>query len=292
MDPLTLLAFLAILEAVALIAVALLSVRRTREGESSSVIFGELSRSLQELGSRLGELTSLTQSTHDVASSLDKVMSGDRTRGRLGELMLEHILRDSLPADAFLSQVMVGSKRVDFALKVGDLLVPVDCKFPYPAHEGMLTAESEAERRRYRAELLRAVRGHIDAVGAYVKPQMGTSELAIMYVPTESLYLSIIQDTDTIGYAHERRVVICSPATIHYVLFLLSELVRRERLPEVLEALDEGLEAFGSQLSEVLDEFSTLERHISNASSKSHELGGALDALRQSFGSLERVRKR
>jgi len=287
MDAVLVLLVVVVVEALAIIVLA------ARYGRlSQPPVLTELSRSLQDAAVRIGEVASLTRSTYDVAASLERVMSGERTRGRLGELMLEHVLRESLPPESYLTQAMLGGQRVDFAVRVGDVLVPIDCKFPHAAYEGMLTAESEHERERYKTKLMKDVKEHINTVSRYVQPEHGTSEVALMYVPTESLYLAIIQDVDTIGYAHERKVVLCSPASIHYVLFLMGELVRRERLPEVLEKLNSMLEEIGSQLSMALNEYSTLERHLSNASSKSRELGGSLGALKGLLDSLERVRER
>lgn len=279
----------ALLEGLALLlAVLLLFFGRPSERATASI--WELSRGVQDMAERIGRLTELTELTHDAACALERVMSGERSRGRLGELMLEHVLRDSLPPDAYRSQVMIGGERVDFVVDVGGILVPIDCKFPHASYERMLGAQDIDERERCRAELLRHVRRHIDAVSRYVQPQQGTSDIALMYVPTEGVYLSIVEDTDILRYAHEKRVVLCSPANLHYVLFVLGELVRRQRLPEVLEELDGELEGMCAALSDALGEFSTLERHLINAGSKSQSVRSALERLRAALDRLERMR--
>jgi len=278
----------ALLEGMALIlAMVLLFLRRPSEKPTAC---WELSRSMQEMAERIGRLTELTELTHDVTCTLERVMSGERSRGRLGELMLEHVLRGALPPDAYRSQVMIGSERVDFVVDVGGVLVPIDCKFPHASYERMLSARDANERERCRAELLRHVKAHIDAVSRYVQPQRGTSDVALMYVPTEGVYLSIVQDAEILRYAHEKNVVLCSPASIHYVLFVLGDLVRRGRLPEVLEGLDEGLKDMSSALSDALDEFSTLERHLTNAGSKTQRVRSALEHLGAALDRLEKMR--
>jgi len=85
---------------------AVLLLFSTRPGERATASIREPSRGVQDMAERIGRLAELT--AHTMGCALEMVMSGERSRRRLGELMLEHVLRDSLPPDAYRSQVMIG----------------------------------------------------------------------------------------------------------------------------------------------------------------------------------------
>src|SRR5436190_8861114 len=82
-------------------------------------------------------------------SRLEHALRPPKARGGFGELMLENLLRDRLPATAYSLQYGFKSgERVDAVIKV-DRLVPIDSKFPLDNFERMLSAENDIERQQH-----------------------------------------------------------------------------------------------------------------------------------------------
>src|SRR2546430_17081788 len=78
---------------------------------------------------------------------LATVLPPPKARGGFGELLLENLLRDRLPPDAYdLQYTFSGGERVD-AVIYTEQLVPIDAKFPLDNFERMTNAENDAAQR-------------------------------------------------------------------------------------------------------------------------------------------------
>ena len=124
---------------------------------------------------RLGEVTKATAEMNERAKDLarlEQALRPPKARGGFGELLLENLLRDRLPPDAYeIQHTFPGGERVDAVIRAAGLLLPVDAKFPLDNFERMTTAGDEAERQLHEKAFARDVKGHIDAIaGKYIRP--------------------------------------------------------------------------------------------------------------------------
>src|SRR5437660_11464950 len=85
-------------------------------------------------------------------TEVQQLLQVPKLRGTIGEIWLEELLRQILPASHYQMQhVFRSGERVDAVLRLGDRLVPVDAKFPLEACQRLLAttgvhAEREARR--------------------------------------------------------------------------------------------------------------------------------------------------
>ena len=101
---------------------------------------------------------------------LEQALRPPKARGGFGELLLENLLRDRLPPDAYDVQYTFSSgDRVDAVIRAGGRLLPVDAKFPLDNFERMTAAEGDEQPLHERA-FARDVKGHIDAIASQVHP--------------------------------------------------------------------------------------------------------------------------
>jgi DNA recombination protein RmuC len=178
---------------------------------------------------RLGQLAAATRRLETVGESVTRVqelLQVPRLRGTLGEVWLQELLRQIFPAGLYRMQHEFRSgEKVDAALVVGSRLIPVDAKFPLEACQRMLAADPanlDRERRAFR----RSLRERIDEIAEkYIKPDEGTYEFALMYVPAENVYYeavvrgeSLEDDESVVGYALRRKVIPVSPNTFYAYL--------------------------------------------------------------------------
>src|SRR5439155_19178551 len=133
---------------------------------------------------RLGKVdtaaTQMLERANDL-SRLEQALRPPKARGGFGELLLENLLRDRLPPDAYeLQYTFESGERVDVVIRAGGMLLPVDAKFPLDNFERMAATEGD-EQKLHEKAFARDVKGHIDAIASkYIRPDLGTFDLAFM----------------------------------------------------------------------------------------------------------------
>src|SRR4029077_4639452 len=105
-------------------------------------------RDVHERPGALGGAPNLVEQMGPAGTDVRQLLQVPKLRGTIGEVWLEELLRQILPASHYQMQHAFRSgERVDAALRVGDRLVPVDAKFPLEACQRLLGATgAEAER--------------------------------------------------------------------------------------------------------------------------------------------------
>ena len=203
-----------------------------RMTQSLQAVQGSLNQSLSattetigKIGQQLGGLKQSTERILEVGrqvSSLQDVLKPPKLRGGFGELLLERLLRQVLPAADFSTQHQFkNGDRVDVVIHTPEGLVPVDSKFPIDSFRRVLDASTDEERTRQRRAFIRDVRRRIDEVAKYIRPEENTLDFALMYVPAENVYYETIvgaDDESAMSYALDRRVHLVSPNTFHAFL--------------------------------------------------------------------------
>src|SRR5437660_9866293 len=85
-------------------------------------------------------------------TEVQQLLQVPKLRGTIGEVWLEELLRQILPASHYQMQHAFRSgERVDAARRLGARLVPVDAKFPLAACPRLLAATGAEARREMRA---------------------------------------------------------------------------------------------------------------------------------------------
>lgn len=163
--------------------------------------------------------------------NLELIFKNPKRRGILGEMMLAEQLREILPADAYVLQYRFPNGTiVDAVIKMRDLLIPIDAKFPL---------ENFGDEARER-EFFRDVKLRIDETSQYILSGERTSEFAFMYVPAEGVMEKLLQE-DIVRYACDRKVMLVSPLTffayLQTVIHGLNALKIEAKTKEVLAQL-------------------------------------------------------
>ena len=146
------------------------------------------------------------------AQTLQNVLGGAKTRGVLGEVVLERLLQDALPRSAYETQYRFDSTGaiVDAIVRSGDRILSVDSKFPLEAYRRLFDTGESA-----RKEFSLAVRKHADAIAEkYILPDEHTFDYALMFVPSEGVYYELLMTEDSKygqidEYCRSKRVFTC-----------------------------------------------------------------------------------
>ena len=249
---------------------------------------------------RLGQLAEVTARLEAVGQSVVKVqelLQVPRLRGTLGEVWLEELLRQILPAGLFVMQHAFRSgEKVDAVIRVGDRLVPVDSKFPLEACQRMLAADAgsaDRERRAFR----RSLRERIDEIAdKYIKPDEGTFEFALMYVPAENVYYeAVVRGEDlageesVVGYALRRKVIPVSPNTFYaYLAAILHGLKGLEVEKQARNILD-SLGGLQQQFSRFDSAYQLVGKHLDHAARQYQETEKQIGLIQERFEKITGV---
>ena len=232
-------------------------------------------RTTTEIHERLGKVDSAAAQMLERAkdlSRLEQALRPPKARGGFGELLLENLLRDRLPATAFQMQYGFSTgERVDAVVKAGGLLIPVDSKFPLDNYQRVVEAPSDEERRLAEKAFARDVRIHVDAIAAkYVRPDEDTSDFAFMYIPVEAVYYELAcgSTASILQYAHEHRVFPMSPSTftayLQVIAFGLRGMQIEQRAHEVMAYVADLTRDF----DRFVEDFEVVGKHLGNAQTK------------------------
>jgi len=251
------------------------------QSDSTQRTLGELGVKLATLGeqsARIGDLAKDVGSLHDL-------FRAPKLRGGFGEVMLERVLADNLPAGAFELQYSYrDGSRVDAVVRFGGRLVPIDAKFPIESFNAMIAATEGVERASARRAFVQQVKRHVDAVAKYVSPADGSIDYAFLYFPAEGVYYeAAIAEPDLRDYCAERHVLPTSPNTLVAYLQMVSLGLRGLAMEERSRDLQEGLRRAALELEKFRAAYDTLGDHLRNASKKHtdslHGLNRTADAI-------------
>lgn len=250
------------------------------------------SQTTKEIHERLGKLGEATVTMNDRVrdlARLEQALRPPKARGGFGELLLGNLLRDRLPAAAYDLQYTFGSgERVDAVIRV-EKLVPVDAKFPLDNFHRLMEAESDDERTYHAKAFSRDLKGHIDAIAAkYVRPEEGTYDFALMYLPAEAVYYELVcgRTGALYSYALDKRVFPVSPTTLTAYLQVISLGLKGLQIEQNAQEVMEYVADLHRDFGRFKEDFEVVGKHIGNAQTKFVEAEKRLDRFE---GKLERA---
>jgi DNA recombination protein RmuC len=242
---------------------------------------GRSGRLLQDVGEKMGRIFETSQKIEKLAGDmtrLEDLLKPPKLRGALGETFLEQALRQVLPPRCWQMQYGFGDSVVDAAIFLGERIVPVDSKFPLENFRRARESAEESDRRRAQREFGADVRRHVEAIRArYIRPEAGTTDFALMYVPAEAVYSEIASETvggdgpSLADYAVERRVIPVSPRLLYAYLATVSMGLKGLELQQSAREIGEKLAELGRLWDRVEEPFGKLGAHLQNTQ-KQYEL--------------------
>jgi DNA recombination protein RmuC len=260
--------------------------------QSQNSMQGELKNTREQLLAmqrQLGEVQQASRELSGATQTLQSILSGAKTRGSLGEITLEGLLEDALPSAHYKIQHRFATGEVvDAVILLRDKkLLAVDSKFPLEAFR-RITAEGDDARKVFAS----AVKGHADSIARkYILPEENTLDLALMFVPSESVYYELLMTSDSKGqaldvYCRDLRIFPVSPNTLYAQLCVISMGLRGMQIEENARRLYASLSGVQKQLDTFSDVFSRLGSHIKNAQQSFGEADKRLEKTQNTFENL------
>jgi DNA recombination protein RmuC len=244
--------------------------------------------SLQKISDRLAVIDNAQRNITDLASqmnALQNVLANKQQRGAFGQGRLEIIVRDGLPKDCYEFQFTLSNRsRPDCAVFLPDQRpLVIDAKFPLEAATAHREAKSEEERKHAATRLRQDFAKHVgDIAEKYLIPGE-TQDLALMFVPSESVYMELHDGFDDIVQkAFRSNVVIVSPSLLMLAIHVIQQIRRDARMREAADKIHVEVGHLMGDIERLHDRVLNLQKHF----------GQANEDLKQILISAEKVEKR
>lgn len=245
--------------------------------------FEKVQQHLRAAEEQLREVGAIGHSIND----LNNLLKLPHLRGQFGEASLERLLSDFLPAHMFELQCSAnGSGRVDAMVNFPDHRLPIDAKFPREQVLAFFENSSEQQLEEARGEFVRVMKAEAKRIKAYIQPEHGTTEIALMYLPSETLYMEAVRNRDLADWLNQQHVFPVSPNTLLMTLQTIAlvhkwyEVASRfEKSRQELAKAQKSFDHFQNQFENVGRNLSKAQEAFDKASTHLKTYRGRVSAL-------------
>ena len=215
--------------------------------------------SVAAVGASVNELNSLLKLPH--------------LRGGFGEAALELMLHDILPSGLYELQAQVvpnSQERVDALVKLPGANLPIDSKFPREQVLPLFESGEAAGLAEARKTLSRVIRDQAKDIAAkYIRPEHGTTDMALMFLPSETLYFEVVRDAELWAALQKMKIYPVSPNTLAVTLKGV--------------ALSYDYYAMAKGVEKTVEDIKKARRHFEHFSDKFESVGTQLDRAREAY---------
>jgi len=244
--------------------------------------------SLQKLNERLVVIDNAQRNITDLASqvtSLQGVLTNKQQRGAFGQGRMELIVQDALPKGCYEFQLTLSNKsRPDCAVFLPDRRpLVIDAKFPLEAITAFREAKSDEERKQAAARLRQDLGRHVGTIADKYLIPGETQDLALMFVPSESIYADLHDGfEDIVQKAFRSKVVIVSPSLLMLAIQVVQQIQRDARMREAADQIHAEVGHLMDDLKRLHERVAKLQQHF----------GQANEDVRQILISAEKIERR
>ena len=256
--------------------------------------FQEVTKNLESLYKSIGEMNSLAKDVEN----LNRMFSNVKVRGTWGEVQAENILSDLLTPQQYVKNYSPGKNgsSVEFAIRLpgkdngSEVFLPIDSKFPkedFVRYSDAVAAGNEEATKTalkdLRARVLSEAR---DIKSKYIVPPK-TTDFAILFVPTESLYAELLRMGDFAEMLqNEYKVVLTGPTNFSALINSLQIGFRTLQIEKNTEKIWKLFRDLKTQFSRFGEDLEKSQKAIGAASDK---IDAAVKRSNAITGKLERI---
>jgi DNA recombination protein RmuC len=242
-----------------------------RLGESMQTSTKHTAEHLQQLHARLAVIDSAQKNITDLASqvtTLQQVLGNKQSRGAFGQGQMEAIIKDRLPKDCYDFQATLSNRaRPDCCVYLpGGPSLVIDAKFPLEAVTAFREATNEEEKKIAMARVRQDLGKHIaDIAEKYLIPGE-TQDMALMFVPSESIYCELYDSFDDIFQkAYRAKVTIVSPSLLMLAIQVIQQIRKDARMREAADKILAEVGLLVGDVQRLKDRVDNLDKHFGQA---------------------------
>lgn len=265
--------------------------RRLNDGFAKTTeTFADIAKRLILIDDAQRKLTDLSNNV----LSLQAILSDKRSRGAFGEVQLNNLIQNLLPASNYsLQHTLSNGMRCDCILflpaPTGNIVV--DAKFPlenFQRYHDLETAE--VDRKKYMQSFSQDLKKHINDIAVkYIIPGE-TAIGAIMFIPAEAIFAEVHSNLpEIVALAQEKRVWLTSPTTMMAILTTASAVLKDNATREHVHCIQEHLRALGHDFALFNERMDKLAKHIESANNDAKQIHTSATKITRRFQAIESV---
>lgn len=197
-------------------------------------------------------------------NQLNQLLKLPHLRGGFGESQMERLFEDLLPPTSYEFQYAISAgsqERVDAVIKFPNGVLPVDCKFPREQVLPLFETEDPGKLEQARKVLADCLKIQAKKIKEkYIRPEQGTTEMALLFLPSETLYFEVLQNSKLVDDLRSFKVFPVSPHTLMMTLQSISiaqgyyEMAKGvEKTLENLRKTKQHMDHFGKKFDDIGD---------------------------------------
>jgi len=210
-------------------------------------------------------ISGLTENVID----LKNILSNTTKRGKFGEVLLENLISDHLPTKNYEFQKTLSNNcRVDCIIKSSGSLnnLCIDAKFPRESFEKILKSTTNEEKSRVLKLFKSDIMNHVlDVKNKYIIPGE-TSDIALIFIPSEQIYLEIFNLIPEITEQfYDLKIFLVSPTSMWIVLSYIESILRDKKISENSKFIFNQLKDLTDEISRLETRINKMDSHFTNA---------------------------
>jgi DNA recombination protein RmuC len=189
---------------------------------------------------------------------------------------------------AFQASPAEGGGRADAIIYFPDRKLPIDAKFPREQILALFESNDEREIAEARVQFVRVMKEQAKRIKAYIQPENGTTDIALMYLPSETLYMEAVRSRELADWLNQQHVFPVSPNTLLMTLqtialvhkwYEVASRFEKSRLElgkaqKSFDHFQSQFENVGKNLNKAQEAFDTASRHLKTYRGRVSALSG------------------
>jgi len=247
----------------------------------------DMTQALTKVDEKVGVFNKQVEDLNKSQASFSKILAGVKKYGTLAEFSLASILKDLLPASQYIANVKMKEdtgENVEFAVKLqGGVLVPIDSHWPVEKFQAISDAEEAKDKKAIadaRDKLASAYRTKAKKINEkYIVPPK-TTDFAIVYAPTESLFSELTSYRDpstkellTQELMRKHKITISGPNTLSAYLQSLHMGFQTLKVQKHATQIYDDLRTISSRFNKHFDGIISLRKILEEALSHTDDFG-------------------
>ena len=207
---------------------------------------------------------------------LKNILSNTSKRGRFGEILLENLIKDTLPKEYYdFQKTLSNNSRVDCMIKISGSLnnLCIDSKFPKESYDKMVKANNKEEKVKLSKSFKLDISNHVlDVKKKYIIPGE-TAEIALIFIPSEQIYVEIFNLFPEITQTfYDSKIFLISPTTLWIVLNSIESLLKDQKINQNSNIIFQNLKELGKEIIRLEERVKRLDSHFTSAQNDLNEV--------------------
>jgi len=265
-----------------------------RLGQSMQAQAHSTMENLSKLNERLAVIDGAQKNITDLASqvtSLREVLANKQARGAFGQGRMEAIVQDGLPKGSYAFQHTLSNRnRPDCVVFMPTDPRPlvIDAKFPLEGISALRAARTDEQKELASRRIRQDVTKHFtDIAERYLIPGE-TQDLALMFVPSESVYAELYDGfDDLIQKAYRVQVVLVSPSLLMLAIQVTQQIMKDARMREAAHEIRTEVGHLMGDLGRLRERVLNLQKHFGQANEDVAQILISADKVAKRGGRIE-----